>query len=127
MVDLNTILAKYRAPWRRDRLAQAAALAPALRIAARNPVLLISAAAVGIAGLVAWRNRGKITAFAGPILEDARLRGGDMIAGARARSGELAADARAKGQELVTEAKARSRSVRSRKAATPPPETTEIY
>jgi len=96
MTDHLSNLAKYRLPWRRDRLAQAGALAPALRFASRNPVLLIGAAALGVASLLAWRNREKISDFAAPILEDAKARGGELVADAKAKSHDLVEEARSR-------------------------------
>lgn len=120
MTDHPETLAPYRMPWRRDRAKQAVALAPMLRTLPRNPLFLIGAAAVGVAGVLAWRNRAKIAATAGPMIDDAKARGQAMVD-----------DARAKGEELIDQAKAATEAVvaktRNRKAAAPPPPTTEIH
>lgn len=62
----------------RDILKRGAAVAPYMRYAPRHPALLIGAAVVGLAGMLAWRNREKIRAKAGPMLQSAMDRGGQM-------------------------------------------------
>lgn len=121
MTDHPETLAPYRVPWRRDHVKQAAALGPMLRRLPRNPLFLIGAAAVGVAGVIAWRNREKIAATASPVIEDAKAKGQAMIDDARARGEELVDQARATTEAVVAKA-------RRRKAApkTPPP-MTEIH
>ena len=122
MTDQPDTLAPYRMPWRRDHVKQVVAWAPMLRRVPKNPLFLIGAAAIGVAGVLAWRNRDKIAARTGPMIEDAKAKGQAMID-----------DARAKGEELIDQAKATTEAVvakttRSRrKAATPTPTTTEIH
>jgi hypothetical protein len=120
MTDHPETLERYRMPWRRDHVKQALALGPMLRALPKNPLFLIGAAAVGVAGVLAWRNREKIAATAGPMIDDAKAKGQALID-----------DARAKGEELIDQAKATTEAVvakttRSRKAAATPP-TTEIH
>jgi hypothetical protein len=121
MTDHPETLAPYRMPWRRDHMKQALALAPMLRAVPKNPLFLIGAAAIGIAGVLAWRNREKIAATTGPMIDDAKARGQALIE-----------EARTKGEELVEQAKATTEAVvaktRSRKAAAATtPTTTEIH
>lgn len=88
----------------RDRLKQAGAIIPILRPAMRylpkNPVLLIGAAVVGVAGVLAWRNREKISRTASPIIDDARSKGQALIE-----------EARTKGEELIEQAKVTTEAV----------------
>lgn len=121
MTDHPETLAPYRMPWRRDHMKQAMAFAPLLRRVPKNPLFLIGAAAIGIVGVVAWKNRDRIAATAGPMIDDAKVKGQALID-----------DARAKGEELIDQAKATTEAVvaktRSRKAAAPTaPTTTEIH
>lgn len=122
MTDHPETLAPYRMPWRRDRVKQALAMAPMLRAVPKNPLFLLGAAAIGVAGVMAWRNRERIAATTGPMIDDAKARGQALIE-----------EARTKGEELVEQAKATTDAVvakttRSRKkpvAATPT--VTEIH
>ncbi|MFN3582435.1 hypothetical protein [Phenylobacterium sp.] len=63
----------------RERLKRMGAIIPVVRPVARyvpkNPVLLIGAAALGVAGVLAWRNRRRIAEAARPMLESAAARG----------------------------------------------------
>jgi hypothetical protein len=112
MTDLREILSRYRLPLRRDHLKQARALAaPAMRYVPRNPLFLIGAALVGIAGFVAWKNREKIASTAGPLIEDARARGQALMDEAAAKSQALMGEATAKTQELLEGAKATGEAV----------------
>lgn len=119
MTDHPETLAPYRMPWRRDHVKQAIALAPLLRRVPKNPLFLIGAAAIGVAGVLAWRNRDKIAATTGPMIDDAKARGHALID-----------DARAKGEELVDQAKSATEAVvakaRTRKAPATPV-TPEIH
>ena len=101
MTDLSETLKRYRLPLRRDHLRQARAFAaPAMRYAPKNPLFLIGAAVLGIAGFMAWRNRDRIGAAAGPLIEDARAKGRVLME-----------DAAAKGQHLMDEAFAKGEAV----------------
>ena len=101
MTNLSDSLARYRLPLSRDRLKQAGALiAPALRYAPRNPLLLVGALLVGVAGVLAWRNREKIARTATPIIQDARIRGHGLID-----------EAIVKGQQLMDDAKATTQAI----------------
>jgi polyhydroxyalkanoate synthesis regulator phasin len=96
MTDRSDILARYRLPLRRDALKPAAAMAaPALRFARRNPMMLMGALLLGVAGAVAWRNRDRIAETAGPLIDDARSRGQALVEEARAKGHDLMDEARA--------------------------------
>ena len=95
MTDQPETLAPYRMPWRRDHMKQAFALAPMLRAVPKNPLFLVGAAVIGVAGVLAWRNRERIAATTGPMIDDAKARGQALIE-----------EARTKGEELVEQAKA---------------------
>ncbi len=122
MTDQPETLAPYRMPWRRDHVKQAFALPSMLRAVPKNPLFLIGAAAIGVAGVLAWRNREKIAATTGPMIDDAKARGHALIE-----------EARTKGEDLVEQAKATTEAVvakttRSRKpAATPAPTITDVH
>src|SRR5687767_10068784 len=58
---------------------RATAMVPFLRYAPKHPGLLIGAAAVGILGALAWRNRARIAEKAGPVLQNAADRARPMI------------------------------------------------
>jgi hypothetical protein len=112
MTDLKDTLSRYRLPLRRDHLKQARDFAaPAMRYVPRNPLFLVGAALVGIAGFVAWRNREKIASTAGPLIEDARVRGQALMDEAAAKSHALMSEASAKTQELVEGARAKGERV----------------
>jgi hypothetical protein len=121
MTDHPETLAPYQMPWRRDRVKQALALAPMLRAVPKNPLFLIGAAVIGVAGVLAWRNREKIAATTGPMIDDAKARGQALIE-----------EARTKGEDLIDQAKATTEAVvaktRSRKAVpAPTPTVTEVH
>lgn len=107
MTDQPETLAPYRLPWRRDHLKQAGALAPMLRYIPRHPALLIGAAAVGVAGVLAWRNREKIQAKAAPVIEDAREKGREIASEARTKGKAAVAKAKAKGEQVAAKARTR--------------------
>lgn len=69
-------------PLSREGLKRLGAIAPVVRpivrYAPKNPVLLIGAAALGVAGVLAWRNRRRIAEAARPLLENAATRGHAM-------------------------------------------------
>jgi len=101
MTDAHENLGRYRLPLSRDGLKQASAFAaPAWTFARRNPFILIGAAVMGVAGVVAWRNREKIAATAQPLIDDARTKGQALIE-----------DAKAKGEELIEQAKSAGEAV----------------
>lgn len=126
MTDHPETLARYRLPLSRDHLKQATAFAaPALRYVPKNPFLLIGAAVVGVAGVLAWRNRERISEFAKPLLADARTRGQALVD-----------DAKTKGEAFVDEAKAKAEAVadtvaekatRVRRAAAPDEPKTDLH
>lgn len=122
MTDQPETLAPYRMPWRRDQVKQAVALAPMLRALPKNPLFLIGAAVVGVAGVMAWRNRDKIAARTGPMIDDAKARGQALIDDARVKGEELIEQAKTTTEEVVAKA------TRSRKKAAPiTPTVTEIH
>ena len=121
MTDHPETLAPYRMPWRRDRMKQAVALTPMLRYVPRNPLFLIGAAVVGVAGVMAWRNREKIAAAASPMIDDARTKGQALIDDAKIKGEELIEQAKATGEAVVAKAK------RTRRTAATPPPVTEIH
>jgi hypothetical protein len=118
MTDLKETLSRYRLPLHRDHLKQAQAYAaPAMRYASKNPLLLIGAGLLALAGIVAFSNRKKIAATAGPLIEDARVRGQALMEEAAAKSHALMGEARAKGQELLESAHAKSDAVAEKVAS----------
>jgi hypothetical protein len=119
MTDNPTTLNQRRFPITRDRLKQAGAVLPALRYVPKNPILLIGAAVLGVAGVMAWRNREKIARSTSPMIEDAKVKGQALID-----------EARTKGEELIEQAKATTeavaaKTVRSRRK--PASSTPEIH
>jgi hypothetical protein len=99
--------------------------APAMRFARQNPLLLIGAGVLAIAGIVAFTNRRKIAAKAAPMIEDAKAKAGPMIEDAKARGQALMDDAAAKGQEFLETAKTQGKALAdkissARGNATPP-------
>ena len=102
MTDHPETLERHRLPLARGQLKQAGAFGPLMRYVPKNPLLLIGAALVGVAGVVAWRNRERIARTATPLIEDAKAKGQELIQ-----------DAKAKSQELVQEAKARGQAVKA--------------
>lgn len=106
MTDNPHTLESYRLPLARGRLKHARALmAPALRYAPRSPLLLAGALLLGVAGILAWRNRERITEAASPILEDAKVRGQALVI-----------DALVKGRAVMDEARASSLSLGAKAA-----------
>ena len=102
MTDLSETLKRYRLPLRRDHLRQARDFAaPALRYAPKNPLFFVGAAVLGIASFMAWRNRDRIGAAAGPLIEDARVKGRALMEEAAAKGHELMEEARAKGESVA--------------------------
>lgn len=110
MTDHPETLAPYRMPWRRDELKQFGALAPMMRYVPKNPFLLIGAAALGIAGVLAWRNRDKIATTAGPMIDDARAKGQALVEDARAKGEELIEQAKTTGEAVIAKARTRRRA-----------------
>lgn len=123
MTDHPETLAPYRMPWRRDSVKQAVALAPMLRRVPKNPLFLIGAAVIGVAGVMAWRNRDKIAAKTGPMIDEAKVKGQALIEDAKAKGEELIEQAKTTTEEVVAKA------TRSRKkpAAVAPVTPTEIH
>ena len=118
MTDLKETLSRYRLPLRRDRLKQAQNYAaPAIRYASKNPLLLIGAGVLALAGIVAFTNRRKIAASAGPLIDSARVRGQALMDEAAAKSHALMGEARAKGQELLESAQAKGEAVAGKVAS----------
>ena len=122
---LQDALAKYRLPIRRDQLKQARGYAaPAMRFASRNPLLLIGAGVLAIVGIVAFTNRKKIAAKAGPIIEDAKAKAAPMIEDAKVKGQAMMDGATAKGQELLetakTQGKVLAEKLTSGRTDTPP-------
>lgn len=110
MTDHPETLAPYRMPWRRDQLKQLGSLTPMLRYVPKNPLFLIGAAVVGLAGVLAWRNREKIGAAASPVIDDARAKGQALMQDAKIKSDELIEQAKATGEAVVAKAKRVRRS-----------------
>lgn len=117
MTDHPETLAPYRMPWRRDQLKQLGAVTPFLRYVPRSPLFLIGAAVVGVAGVMAWRNREKIATAASPVIEDAKAKGHALIEDAKVKGEELMEQAKTTGEAVV--AKARTRRAAAPKATTP--------
>jgi hypothetical protein len=122
MTDNPETLARHRLPLSRGQLKQAAAFTPMLKAIPKNPFLWIGAAAIGIAGVVAWRNREKIAATAQPMIDDARAKGEAMIETARAKGEELIEEAKAVGEEVAAKAAKVARVRRTAAPETPKPE-----
>ncbi len=118
MTDHPETLAPYRMPWRRDQMKQLGALTPMLRYVPKNPLFLIGAAVVGVAGVMAWRNRERIATAASPVIDDARAKGQALIEEARTKGEELIEQAKSTGEAVVAKAKTRRRAA----AETTPPE-----
>lgn len=86
----NTTFEDGRAPlWSRENLKRVTAAAPLVRYVPKHPAFLLGALAVGVVGTLAWRNRRKIAARAGPLIEDARTRARPMLESAAARGEAL--------------------------------------
>jgi hypothetical protein len=121
MTDHPETLAPYRMPWRRDRTKQLGSLTPMLRHVPKNPLFLIGAAVIGVAGVLAWRNRDRIASAASPVIDDARAKGQALIEDAKHKGEELIEQAKTKGEAVA--AKVRTRRT-TRSAA---PSVTEIH
>lgn len=123
MTNIPSTLETRRFATARDRLKQASValpmLRPAARFAARNPALMIGAALVGVAGMLAWRNREKIAQTTSPMIEDAKVKGHALIEEARHRGEELIESAKATTEAVAAKAK---RTTRSRRATPTPPD-----
>jgi hypothetical protein len=104
MTYQNETPSRFRMP-SRGQLMQARHLAgPAMVFARRNPVILIGAAVLGVAGMMAWRNRERIAARAQPMIDEARTRGQAMIEDAKVRGEELIDQARTAGEAVAAKA-----------------------
>lgn len=121
MTDHPDTLAPYRTPWRRDQLKQLGALTPMLRYVPKNPLFLIGAAVVGVAGVLAWRNREKIATAASPMIDDARLKGQAMVEDAKVKGEQLIEQAKTTGEAVVAKA------ARVRRRATPEKTVPDIH
>lgn len=121
MTDHPETLARYRLPLTRNRMKQAAAMLPFLRYVPKNPVLLIGAAAVGFAGLMAWRNRERLSARAAPLIEDAKVKGRALMDEARIKGDDLMEQAR-----TATEAVA-AKTPRGRRRAAAQPTVNDLH
>jgi hypothetical protein len=108
MTDHPETLAPYRMPWRRDQMKQLGALTPMLRYVPKNPLFLIGAAAVGIAGVLAWRNREKIAARTAPMIDDAKAKGHALIDEAKTKGEELIEQAKTTGEAVVAKTRRRA-------------------
>ena len=117
MTDQPETLAPYRLPWRRDQLKQVGALAPVFRYFPRHPGVLIGAAVVGVAGMLAWRNRDKIRDKAAPMLAEARLKGRALADETKIRGRAALETAKAKGETAVKSAKAKGETVAAKTGA----------
>ncbi|MBW8813325.1 MAG: hypothetical protein JF588_07845 [Caulobacterales bacterium] len=105
MTDRPDTLDQYRLPLNRGQMKQAGALAPALKYVPKNPFIWIGAAVVGVAGVLAWRNREKIANAAAPVIADARAKGEALIDQASVKGHELIEEAKAKSEAVVAKAK----------------------
>jgi LPXTG-motif cell wall-anchored protein len=106
MTDNPHTLERYRLPLAHGRQKHARALmAPAGRSVPATPLLLAGALLLGLAGILAWRNRERITEAASPILQDAMARGQALVT-----------DALIKGNDLMDEARASSMAIGARVA-----------
>jgi len=121
MTDHPETLAPYRMPWARDQLKQVGALTPMLRYVPKNPLFLLGAAAVGLAGVLAWRNREKIATVASPVIDDARAKGHALIEDAKVKGEELIEQAKTTGEAVVAKA------ARVRRRAAPEKAVTDLH
>lgn len=110
MTDHPETLAPYRMPWRRDQMKHLGAVTPMLRYVPKNPLFLIGAAIVGVAGVMAWRNRERIATAASPVIDDARAKGQALIEEARTKGEELIEQAKTTGEAVVAKARTRRRA-----------------
>lgn len=108
MTDHPETLAPYRMPWRRDQMKQLGVLTPMLRYVPKNPLFLIGAAAVGVAGVLAWRNREKIAARTAPMIDDAKTKGQALIDEAKTKGEELIEQAKTTGEAVVAKTRRRA-------------------
>jgi hypothetical protein len=109
MTDHPETLAPYRMPWRRDQVKQLGSLTPMLRYVPKNPLFLIGAAVVGVAGVLAWRNRDRIASAASPVIDDARAKGQALIEDAKHKGEELIEQAKTTGEAVAAKARVRRR------------------
>jgi hypothetical protein len=110
MTDHPETLAPYRMPWSRDQVKQLGALTPMLRYVPKNPLFLIGAAVVGVAGVLAWRNRERIATAASPVINDARAKGQALIEEAKTKGEDLIDQAKSTGEAVVAKARTRRRA-----------------
>ncbi len=101
----ETTIQEGRAPlWSRENLKRVTAAAPvmrpALRYVPKNPVLLLGAVALGVVGVLAWRNRERIAERARPLIDEAKTRAQPLIDEAKTRAQPLLDSAAARGEAL---------------------------
>jgi len=118
MTDHPETLAPYRMPWRRDQMKQLGSLTPMLRYVPKNPLFLIGAAVVGVAGVLAWRNRDRIASAASPVIDDARAKGQALIEDAKIKGEELIEQAKTTGEAVAAKARRARRKPASDLGAT---------
>jgi hypothetical protein len=122
MTDRPETLDRYRLPVDRGQMKQVSAMAaPVLKYVPKNPFIWIGAALVGVAGVLAWRNREKIANAAGPVIADARAKGEALIDQATAKGHDLIEEAKAKSEAVVAKAKS------VRRPATPKIPPAEVH
>jgi uncharacterized membrane protein len=110
MTDHPETPALRSTPWRRNMMRRSGAIGSAVRTLPKNPVFLIGAALVGVAGVLAWRNRDRIAATTTPLIEDAKAKGQELIEDAKTKGHELIDEAKAKTQAIGEKARARRRT-----------------
>jgi len=111
-------LERFKSALPRDSLKQAEAslkqaqafAAPAIRYGRANPFLLLGAGVLAIVGIVAFTNRRKIAAKAGPMIEDAKVKGHALLEEASTKGHELLEEAKTRGEAVVEKVKAARRS-----------------
>lgn len=119
MTDPSEFLARYRLPLNKDHVKLARSyMAPMLRYAPRNPLLLVGALLVGVGGILAWRNRETIARTASPIIEDARNKGHALIEEALTKGHDLMQEAKAASAKIATKANGLRHSEKDRDAVT---------
>jgi hypothetical protein len=120
MTDYEPTRERYRLPLRSDHVKQMVALAPLLRRAPKNPLFLLGAAVVGVAGVMAWRNRDRIATRTAPMIEDAKARGQALMEEARHKGEDILEQARGATEQVVAKA-TRSRKKSASPVAPVPP------
>ena len=90
---------------------RATAIAPFVRYVPRNPWILIGAAAIGLAGVLAWRNRRRIADTARPLLQNAAAKGSALAEQAKAKGEELVDSARDAAETVAAKARRGRRTI----------------